>query len=80
MITKADPTYSGALSECLKRFPADQHAAVTRRWYRAQMRDWALFWRQARLYAAMLGVPVHEVNSTAVNLAKNYRDEARRIA
>ena len=67
----------GALGKCITLARPENVEEFIRRWYRAQMRQWAGNWRLSRQQAAALGKPVEEVANTAVKFAALYRDSAK---
>ena len=77
---RCDARFSGPLSECIRRNHPSDVADFSRRWHRAQMRVWAIHWREARVEAAMLGQPVEEVATLDLKCALVYRDALRRTA
>jgi hypothetical protein len=70
----------GGLTDFLRKVPAEFQTRETFRWYRSQMRAWALDWRDRRASAAILALPVEQVAGTYLTLAIMYRDEGRRAA
>ena len=77
-VFRSEPCYRGPLSQCLARFPVNQHAGQTYRWHREQMRAWAHHWRDADWQAAMVGRTKEQMQMTALSLAKSYRDSSVR--
>jgi len=67
----------GALGKCITLARPQNVEEFIRRWYRAQMRQWAGNWRLSRQQAAAVGKPVEEVAHTAVKFAALYRDSAK---
>ncbi len=70
--------YDGPLTDFLARTPKEQHAAEEVRWYKAQMRAWALNWRERHVAAAILAKSPEEIGATDLYFAKLYREHLRK--
>ena len=70
--------FDGPLGKCITLSRPKDVEDFIRRWYRAQMRQWAGNWRMARDNAAAQKKPIAEVANTAIKFAVLYRDSARR--
>src|SRR4030095_3269812 len=70
-------SFDGAVDKCITLARPGDVEEFIRRWYRAQMRQWAGNWRLSRQNAATSGKPVEEGANTAVKFAALYRDSAK---
>lgn len=74
------PQYDGRLKDCVARGGQPCTPRFEIDWFRAQMRDWACHWRNARLDAWLTGMPALRIARTALSLAKSYRCTAAELA
>jgi hypothetical protein len=69
--------FDGPLGKCINLARPNDVEDFIRRWYRAQMRQWAGNWRLSRGNAAAQKKTVAEVANTAIKFAVLYRDSAK---